>query len=267
MASTLQKIKKKLLAIIPSAYIVKKERTSEGIDGRIVSYADKTSYIAEQFRVLRTNLYSLSPENPLKVISITSTQAKEGKTITVCNMAVTLSLDTEKKILLIDADLRRPTVHRIFNISRKPGLSDLLLGKTDIESLIKKPVVGNLYVIPSGTIISNPAEILSSAKFQDTINKLKEKFSYVLFDTPPILNVTDASVLGAHCDGVFLVVKAGVTQKNLIEEALNSLINAQIKPKACIVTNMRMLPSEYYYYLTKYRYYAEYKPATRKDNV
>jgi len=267
MASILQKIKKNLIKFIPSTYIVKKEKTAEGIDGRIVSYVDKTSYIAEQFRVLRTNLYSLSPENPLKTIAITSTQAEEGKTITVSNMAITLSLDTEKKVVLIDADLRRPTIHRIFNISRKPGLSDLLLDKIDIELLIKKPVVGNLYIIPSGTIVSNPSEILNSAKFQDTINKLKEKFTYILFDTPPVLNVTDATVLGAYCDGVFLVVKAGVTQKNLIEEAFNSLINAQVKPRACIATNMRILPSEYYYYLTKYRYYAEYKPTTKKNNV
>jgi len=267
MAITFQKIKKNLTRFIPSTYVVKKEKTADGIDGRVIAYVDKTSFIAEQFRVLRTNLYSLSPENPLKTIAITSTQAEEGKTITISNMAFTLSLDTEKKVVLIDADLRRPTIHRIFNISRKPGLSDVLLGKTDVEHLVKKPVVGNLYIIPSGTIISNPSEILNSAKFQETLNMLKEKFSYILFDTPPVLNVTDATVLGVHCDAVLLVVKAGVTQKNLIEEALNSLISAQVKPKACIVTNMRILPSEYYYYLTKYRYYAEYKPATKRDNV
>ena len=150
----LKQFQHELLAVInPSDSVIPQGRTEEGVDGRIVACSDRSSYIAEQYKVLRTNLYSLSPENPIKTLIITSPQPEEGKTITSCNLAVTLSLDTEKKVLLIDSDLRKPTIHNIFNLQRKPGFSDILSSvNTDIDTFIKKPTVGNLYIIPAGTI-------------------------------------------------------------------------------------------------------------------
>ena len=252
---------KNLRAIVsfynPNAYVVKKIRTDDGIDGRLISYTDSDSAIAEQYRSLRTGLYSLSPEKKIKTIVITSTQSKEGKTITACNLSYTISQDTEKKIILIDADLRRASVHGVFGLPRKPGFSDVLCDKIGLEHFLAKPAFGNLYVIPSGTLIESPSELMSSARIKTSIDIIKSRFDYVIFDTPPVVNVTDASILGSICDVVLLVVRAGVTPKDMIDEAFNLLKRAQAEPKACILTDV-IIPV-HHYYMSRYRYYYRYK--------
>lgn len=253
-------IKKMQTFILPPVYIVD-EKGEGGIDPRLVSYIDKESLIAEQFKVLRTNLYSLSPGKPLKSIVITSAQAQEGKSTTAANLAFTLSLDKSKKTILVDCDLRRPSLHNLFGISRKPGFSEVLQGNIEIEHFLEKPALEDLFIIPSGQIISSPSEILNSPKIQEAIEKLKAKFDFVIFDTPPVLNVTDSSILGAISDAVFLVVKAGVTPKEMVEEAFNSLRDAQAKPKGCIITNFTIPHSAYY--LSKYKYYYKYSYTKR----
>jgi len=246
----------------PPSYIVKQERTEDGVDGRVVSYLDKSSYIAEQYKVLRTNLYSLAVEKPIKTLVVTSSQAQEGKTVTSSNMAFTLSMDKEKKVLLIDTDFRRPAIHNIFGIPRKPGFADILEGRVDIESFIAKPVIGDLFIIPAGTIQPNPSELFISTKLKSVLDRLKESFDYIICDSPPVLNVTDASILGAVCDAVLFVVKAGVTQKNMIEEAFNMLSEAQARPKGCILTNVHFLLDSYYYFY-RYKYY-KYTPEKKE---
>jgi len=247
-------IKKLIEAINPPTYIIKKPRNKDEIDGHVVSYVDRTSYIAEQYRVLRTSIYSLSMEKPVKVISITSSQSGEGKTTTCCNMGVTLSLDAEKKVLLIDSDLRKPELHRMFKLPRKPGFSDLLLNKANIEDFTKKPSIGNLYVIPSGSVIPNPAELLRYKRLKEILTELKTVFDYIILDTPPTLNVTDSSVVGSLCDGVILLVKAEVTQKGMIEEAFSILKNAQAQPMGCVLTNFRVPAYSAYKYKRYYKY-------------
>jgi capsular exopolysaccharide synthesis family protein len=170
-------------------------------------------------------------------------------------MALTLAMDPEKKVLLIDSDLRKPELHRLLKLSRKPGFSDILINKADIKEFLKKPAIGNLYVIPSGSIASNAAELLRYAKVKKLIEELKAQFDYIIFDTPPTLNVTDSSVLGSVCDGVILVVKAEVTQKSMIEEAFSMLKNAQAPPIGFILTNFRVPP----YYAYRYKRYYKYK--------
>jgi capsular exopolysaccharide synthesis family protein len=241
----------------PAAYVVRKMKTDSGVDGRLVAYTDNDSAIAEQYRVLRTGLYSLSPDKRIKAITITSTQTKEGKTITACNLAYTLSLDTEKRVVLIDADLRRASVHAVFGLPRKPGFSDVLSDTASLEHFLAKPAFGNLYIIPSGTLIENPSELLSSAKIRTSIDILKSRFDYVIFDTPPAINVTDASVLGAVCDAVILVVRAGATPKDMVDEAFGLLKRAHAEPKACILTDV-VIPV-HHYYMSKYRYYYRYR--------
>ncbi|MFA5256490.1 MAG: CpsD/CapB family tyrosine-protein kinase [Candidatus Omnitrophota bacterium] len=251
----IKKLKEMLAAYSPPIYTIKTIRNEKGVDGRLVSYMEKNCHLAEQYKVLRTNLYSLSQEKPLKTIVVTSSQAGEGKTVTSCNMAYALSLDTEKKTLLIDADLRRPTVHTIFGLQRKPGFVDILNGDADIESLIEKPALDNLFIITAGTIKTNPSEILSSNRIKVLIDNLRTRFDYVIFDTPPVLNVTDATILGSLCDGIIFVVRAGVTQKAMIEEAFNMLAGAQAKPRACILTGAYIQTYQYY---SKYRYYYQH---------
>jgi len=248
----LEDIKQLFKKYSPPTHIASQTRSKDGVDGRIVSYLEKQSHIAEQYKVLRTNLYSLSPENPIKTVVITSAQAREGKTITSCNLAVTLAMDKEKKILLIDADLRKPAVHSLFGLPVEPGFSDILIGNADLESFIKKPAVGDLFVIPAGSIKENPSEILSLAKIENLIDRLKSKFDYIIFDTPPVLDFTDASILGSRCDAVIPVIKAGATQQSVIEEAFHLLTEAQAKPRACILTCSHfLLDSHYYFYKYK----------------
>ena len=238
-------------ACYPPPYVVKKDRDAEGVDGRIVAYTDRSSHIAEQYKMLRTNIYYLSPDRPLKTILITSAQAQEGKTVTACNLAMTLSMDKEKKVLLVDADFRRASVHTMFGISGKVGFFNILDGEVEVEELISKPAVGNLYIMPAGTVKANPSEILISTKIKLAIDKLKSKFDYVVFDSPPVLSVTDASVLGSLCDAVFLVVRSNVTQRSIIEEAFNVLGEAKANPKGCILTNSAMMLDYQYYFKRK----------------
>lgn len=252
----LKQFKRELLSAINTAdYVIQQERMKDGIDGRVVVYSDKNSTIAEQYKVLRTNLYSLSPENRIKTLVITSSQPEEGKTFTSCNLAFAISLDTEKKVLLVDSDFRKPAVHSVFGLPRKPGFSDVLNSDgVNIETFIREPAIGNLFIIPAGTINANPSEILISTKIKSVIDKLRLKFDYIIFDTPPVLSVTDACILGSLCDAVLLVVKAGVTQKSAIEETFNMLSGAQAKPKGCILTSVHHLLDSYYYFY-KYKYY------------
>ena len=247
----------------PTIYVIKKAKNEKGIDGRIVSATDRHSYLAEQYKVIRTNLYSLSPQAPFKTIVMTSSQPQEGKSVTSANLSYTLSLDAEKKVVLIDADFRRPTLHKLLGIPRKPGFTDILNGKASLGEFTKKPNVENLYVIPSGTLMPSPSEFLSSVKMKGLIEELKAKFDYVIFDTPPVINVTDSCILGSICDCVLLVARVGVTPKNMIEEAFTMLKHAQAKPKACILTD-NTIPI-YYYYMSRYKYYYRYKYGYRGD--
>src|SRR4030042_2699227 len=263
MKKILDILKKILAYYTPPMFVIKKMKTPDGVDGHLVSYTDKHSFVAEQYKVLRTNLYSLSPRETLKTIVITSSQSQEGKSVTSCNLSYTLSLDAEKKILLLDADFRRPSIHRLFGIPRKPGFTDVLSGLVELEHFTKKPTFGNLHVIPSGTLITNPSEFLSSIKMRNLIKELKTSFDYVIFDSPPVINVTDSCILGSICDGVLLVVKAGITPKNMIEEAFTMLTHAQAKPKACVLTNTSI--PVYYYYVSRYKYYYKYRYGYRSD--
>jgi len=246
----LQKIYKKLSS---PEYLIEEGRNKEGIDGHIVSFVDKGSYIAEQFKILRNNIFSLSLEKPFQTIAITSSQLEEGKTVIACNIAVTLSQDTEKKTILVDADLRKPRVHSMFNLSHKPGITDILQGDAPLEYFLRNPSIGNLYIIPSGNPVSNPSDILSPAKMKALLEQLKARFDYIILDTPPALNVADAGIVGALCDAVFLVVRAGSTPKTIIEEGFNSLKAVQAKPKACILNDV--LSSPLNYYQTRYKKY------------
>jgi capsular exopolysaccharide synthesis family protein len=248
----------------PPIYVAKKKRTDDGIDSRIVAFSDRHSYVAEQYKVLRTNLYSLTPGKKIKTILLTSAQPQDGKTTTSCNLAATLSLDKEKKTLIVDGDFRKSLVHKIFSVPKTPGFSEILSKEADVSYFTQKPSVRNLYIIPAGSGRGNLSEVLSSERVKDIIESLKEKFDYIIFDSPPVLNVTDACLLGSLCDIVLLVVRADVTQKSVIKEAFDLLRNAQAKPAACILDNVVVSYYSYYKYRYSYRYGYE-KKATQEN--
>lgn len=249
---SIEHLMRQLKRYVPPTYIVKQARGADGVDGRVVAHVDRFSHIAEQYKVLRTNLNSLSPDKPIKTIVITSSHAWEGKTVTCCNLASTLSLDKTKKTLLIDADMRKPGVHAMLGIPREPGFSDVLNEFTDVEKFLARPAVGDLYVIPAGSLIDDPSQLLILEKFESLFNILKTRFDHIVIDTPPVLEFTDASIIGSFCDAVIPVVKAGSTQKEAVEETFHLLEEAKAKPQACILTNVQIaLDTHYYFY--KYR--------------
>lgn len=232
-------------------YVTKPNRVEEGVDPRVVTMADPRSHISEQYRSIRTNIASLYPENPVRAFLVTSALRGEGKTVTAANLATAFSQEVGKKTVVVDGDLRKPNLHNVFSLDRSPGLSDLLVGKMELDYFLRKPAVGNLYVIPSGKTPANPAELIGSSRMKETIDRLKAEFEWVIFDMAPILAVTDAGVLGKMLDGSIMVVRAGRTQAVDVERAYSLLLEANAKPLASLMTSVvTYIP----YYLYRYRY-------------
>jgi len=211
---------------------------------------DSSSTIAEEYKILRTNLHQLSPGKEVKTVQITSSLAGEGKTVTAANLAITLSAEG-RKVLIIDADFRRPDMNKIFNIDASEGFRHILTDGADFNKFITKPVSENLYVIPAGTGKTDPLSMLMSDGLREVLNVLKPVFDYIIIDSPPILGVADSVVIGAACDAVILVVKAGSTQQSDIDDAMTAFEAARVKLSASILTHVRpqnpWLHRKYYY--------------------
>jgi len=252
LKASIAEYKTKLLDEIGSTtYIVKEERNADGVDGRAVVFSDPKSHVAEQYRILRTNLRALSPDRPFKSFAVTSALRGEGKTVTSCNLSLAFAMEPEKKVLLIDSDLRKPGVHKMFNIPREPGLVEVLLHQADALDIIEQPAVGNLYIMPAGKMPPNPSELLNSNKLKELIVEFKQKFDYLFFDCPPIIPVTDAGVLGSQVDGTVLIVRAASTGALDVERAFSLLKDANATPVGAVLTNVvTYIP----YYLYRYRY-------------
>ena len=206
---------------------VKKDGTMQTEDGKsfdihLVSHFNPLSAGTESYRNLRVNLMSVRPDHALKTILVTSPAPGEGKTTTVSNLAVSFS-QAEKRVLLIDADLRRPAVHTMFGLAEKPGLMDVLFGKGGAQDAVHRNMVRNLDVICCGMTPPNPAEIMGSTRLKEFIGQMTTLYDLILFDTPPILAATDACVLSQAIDGVVLVASSGVTDRNILDRSTEAL--------------------------------------------
>ena len=212
------------------------------------------SPISEAYRSIRTNILYSSTQNN-KSILITSPSSGEGKSTTISNLAV-LYAKTGKKTLLIDADLRKPVQHRIFNVKQEPGLVHLLLDMNDDLSQVIQPTeVGNLSVITSGAIPPNPAEILGSEKMVNLLARLEDKWDIILIDTPPILVVTDASLLAKVVDNLILVLKSGSTEKEALVRSQKIIANLNTSFSGTILNGV----SDRHSYYSNYYYRGYYK--------
>lgn len=221
------------------------------IDPRIVSFYDQQSPVTEQYRTLRTNLQSINANKPIKAIAVTSSIHGEGKTITAINLAVSMARDLDnKKILLIDADLRRSRISKYFGIKTTSGLADLINNSAPIDEVLLNIGIDNLTLLPSGKPPQNPAELLGSIKIKNLIGMLKTKYDYIIFDTPPIIPVTDAGVIGSQIDGVIMVVQATRTQRGIVKHSEGLLKQAHVKLLGYILTNVQYhIPAYIYRYL------------------
>lgn len=231
-------------------------------DPHLVSYFNPLSPLAEAYRRLRTNVLYAQLDSPLKSFLVTSPNPSEGKSTTIANLAVAFA-QAEKKVLLVDADMRRPTIHTHFGLSKNPGITDLFVGASTFEEVVNKGVAENLDVLCCGTTPPNPAELLGSKRMQDFIKQMTIKYDLVLFDSPPLLAVTDAAILSTIVDGAILVVSAGTTRAAAIHRATEFLSTVGGKMLGVVLNNfdVRKAYGGYYgsysygYYGYGYGYY------------
>ena len=188
----------------------------------IVTFNEPNSPVSEEYRRLKSMLIRDTKQDFLNTIMITSSVDSEGKTLTAINLAIALGQELDHSILLIDADMRKPMIHKYLGIDYKYGLADCLRDDMDISDALIKTGIGNLVLLPAGKPVSNPVELLSSEKMKSLLKEVKHRYSdrYVIIDTPPILPFADALVLGELIDAVLFVIKEGRAQKKLIDNAM-----------------------------------------------
>lgn len=244
----LEKLEQK--ADVRYEFIARKTADSQ-IDPRIISFYDPKSPVAEQYRTLRTNIQAISTKHPIKAITITSSTHSEGKTITSINLAISMANDLNKKsILLVDGDLRRARISKYLGFQAQTGLADLIANGANSDDALINIGVDNLTVLPAGKIPHNAAELLGSMKLKALLSHLREKYDYIIFDSPPIISVTDAGLLGAQTDGVIMVVQANRTQKGVVEHGVSLLKQAHARLLGYILTNVQYhIPGYIYRYL------------------
>jgi len=218
------------------------------IDPHIVAYFDSSSPISEQYRILRTNLQAIDKPNAPKVLALTSSIHGEGKTVTSINLGITFAHDLNKKsILLVDADLRKGTLTKTLGLIADKGLSDILINGTKIEDALLSIGRENLHILPSGKKPHNPAELIGSQKMKDFLAEVRKKYDYVFFDCPPVIPVTDASILAPQCDGTVMILQAGRTQRGVLTHAQDRLRTVKANILGFVMTNIEYHIPEYIY--------------------
>jgi protein-tyrosine kinase len=178
---------------------------------------------AEQFRTLRSRLYQLRSHHFLRTLLVTSSMAGEGKTFVTSNLVRSIVRQSERRVLVIDADLRRPRLHTVFGAPAAPGLSDYLRGVADEPSIIQYGLEGNLCLIPCGGKVNDPSELLSNGRLKILLDRVGPAFDWVIIDSPPCLPVADAGIIAHWCDGLLLVVRAGLTPSAVIVRSRQEL--------------------------------------------
>jgi capsular exopolysaccharide synthesis family protein len=224
-----------------------------GID--LLPHSDSRSAIAEAYRAFRTSLLLASASSP-KVIVISSTFAREGKTTTSVNLATVLA-QMGKPVLLIDADLRRPRLQKVFRGKMNLGLVNYLAANIPLDDVIQDTQVPNLSLILSGPTPPNPSELLGSDRMKHLIHELRAKFAFVIFDSPPVMAVTDSIVLAANADGVVLCVHGGQTPRDIVQRAAERLRQSNIPVLGALLNNLDLQQYGYSFKKSYYDYYDE----------
>ena len=204
------------------------------------------SVAAEAYRSLRTNIQYSSFDNKYQTLVVTSANSGEGKTTVAGNLALALA-QGESKVLLVDCDMRRPSIHKTFKISNTYGISDLLVGNKKLESVANK-YNDNLSIVPAGKIPPNPAEMLASKAMTAFLEEMKNYFDYIVLDTPPLQAVTDAQVLSTKVDGSLIVVRAGVTKKDAVHNAVSIIKKVKGNIIGTVLNVAETKNDKYYYY-------------------
>lgn len=224
----------------------------------LIVYQKPKSPISEAYRSLRTNIEFANVDNDKKLILITSSKQSEGKTTTIANLAVTMA-NMGKKAVLVDGDLRRPRVHKIFGDTQIGGVTEILLKHCDYRNYVKKTEVENLDIITAGQTPPNPSEMLSSNSMKQLLEEVRNDYDYVFIDSPPVAAVADAAILSRMVDGVVLVCACGAVEVSMVRNTLQTLQNAGAYVIGSVINNIDVhdKKSSYYYYSPSYYGYCE----------
>jgi capsular exopolysaccharide synthesis family protein len=230
----------------------------------LITQVRPQSQMAESYRALRTSLLLSNLGAPPKVIMITSALPQEGKTTTSINCAVVLA-QKGIRVLLIDADLRRPSIHKTLGMGPRSGLSNVLTGSATLEQAItRSSILPNLSVLPAGTPPPNPAELLASTNMRDVLEQLRGQYDHIVVDTPPTLSVTDAVVLSPRADAIVLVIRSGQTTKQALRRSRDILTQVNAKVSGVLLNAVDLSSPDYYYY---YEYQGKYARYYRDGDV
>jgi tyrosine-protein kinase Etk/Wzc len=229
------------------------------VEAKMITRFSPKSPVSEAYRSLRTNIQFSDIDNPKRVILLTSSATKEGKSTTCVNLAITLA-QMGSKVLMVDSDLRRPNLHNFFQLDKTYGLTNILIGSLGFDDVIKKTEVDNLDLITAGDIPPNPSEMVASEKMKDFLEEARSRYDFVLLDSPPIIAVTDAAILTRRVDATILVVSSGLSGKNEIRRAISLIKNVQSNILGVVLNGLdiKKIYGSYYYYFHYYQYYYYY---------
>ena len=254
--------------IVPEREAVLQHETGQlALDPSICAFYRSKSIEAESFRGIRTTLYFSSQNEDCKIIQVTSPNMGDGKTTLATNLAVSIA-QSGKKILLVDADFRRPRLHRMFGLKARTGLASVIQDEAELTDAIQATVVPNLFVLPCGPRPSNPAELLTSPRFKQVLETLRDKFDLILIDTPPLLAVSDPSVVASQVDGVLMTIRVSKNGRPAAERARDLLANLQVKVLGVIVNGIGTRGQEGYgtaHYGYQYQYHYTYEPTDNRS--
>jgi capsular exopolysaccharide synthesis family protein len=221
-----------------------------------------SSALAESFKTLRAAVLLSSAEAPPKTIMVTSMAPQDGKTTIACNLAASIA-ESGSRVVLIDGDLRRPLLHEVFELDNTEGLSTFIAGTSDIK-VFEPAVHENLYVVTSGPKPPNPSELLISKRLKILLGAFKEKFDFIVFDTPPIISVSDALVISKIVDAGLVVVRFGKTSYEMMNYGMKQLEGIDAKMIGAVINEVDDRKSGHYYYLYNKEYYQYYSSAGQK---
>ncbi len=222
----------------------------------LIAHLTPKATASESYRGIRTGILFSSADSSPQVILVTSAGPREGKTITAANVAITMA-QTGGRVVILDCDMRRPKVHKVFETSRDKGMANILVGSCEVDEAIIATAIPNIDIVPSGPIPPNPSEILGSHRMEGLIKTLRARYERIIIDSPPVTAVTDAVILSRMVDGVVLIIRAGEVHREIIKNALSQLRSVNARLLGAVLNGVEMGRDSYYYYQYYYYYYGE----------
>lgn len=216
----------------------------------LITYYDPKSPVSEQYRTIRTNIEFASVDNKIKTLMVTSSTPGEGKSTTTANLATVLG-QQGKSVLVIDTDMRKPTVHFTFQLPNTSGLTNVITRQQKFDDSVYETSIPNVDVLTSGPIPPNPSELIGSRAMQHLIGELKEAYDYIVFDAPPVKAVADPLILSKYADGVVLVVRSGKTEEEAAKDAVDALKKAEANILGAVLNDVKIKDTSYYYYYSE----------------